>query len=229
RPITATPPARPAEAADWLGVRPAKPVNSPLTQRPAGHAFRATIQQSVSAISGGIDACCRKPSGLLMPQSAVSLKNLLRRFRRHRRGSAAVEFALIAPIFFALLFAIIEVALMFFASQVLETITQASARYIFTGQAQGAALTQSQFKDYVCSQIPALFTCANVQVNVQSYPSFGAINNNSPLDAGGNFTATMNYCPGNAGNIVFVQLYYQWPLFVTGLGFNMSNMAGSNR
>ena len=34
--------------------------------------------------------------------------NILRRFRRNRRGSAAVEFALVAPLFFALLFAIIE-------------------------------------------------------------------------------------------------------------------------
>jgi Flp pilus assembly protein TadG len=32
-------------------------------------------------------------------------------------GSAAVEFALVAPVFFALLFAIIETAIMFFASQ----------------------------------------------------------------------------------------------------------------
>src|ERR1700756_4426831 len=113
---------------------------------------------------------------------AISLKSMLRRFRRHRRGSAAVEFALVAPVFFALLFAIVEVALMFFASQVLETVTQASARYLLTGQAQSGSLTQAQFKTYVCSQIPALFTCANLQVNVQSYPSFAAISNTSPID-----------------------------------------------
>src|SRR6201996_5081310 len=107
--------------------------------------------------------------------SLVSLKILLRRLRRHPRGSAAVEFALVAPVFFALLFAIIEVALMFFATQVLETVTQASARYVMTGQAQSGSLTQAQFRTYVCGQIPALFTCANVQINVQSYPSFASI------------------------------------------------------
>ena len=158
-----------------------------------------------------------------MPPSAVPLKTLLRRFHRHRRGSAAVEFALVAPIFIALLFAIIEVALMFFATQVLETVTQASARYILTGQAQAGGLTQAQFKTYVCSQIPALFTCANVQVNVQSYPAFSSISNSTVYDASGNFIGPTNYCPGNGGDIVFVSLSYQWPLFVTGLGFNMSN------
>ena len=68
--------------------------------------------------------------------STASLRNILRRFRRSRRGSVAVEFALVAPVFFALLFAIIETAIMFFASQALETITANSARYIMTGQAQ---------------------------------------------------------------------------------------------
>src|ERR1700761_9204112 len=114
--------------------------------------------------------------------SLVSLKILLRRFHRNRRGSAAVEFALVAPVFFALLFAIIEVALMFFASQVLETITQDSARMILTGQAQGASYQQSDFKTYVCNQIPALFSCANLVVNVQSFPSFSAVTFNNPFN-----------------------------------------------
>src|SRR5580698_11501526 len=104
-----------------------------------------------------------------MPPPAVPAApagNILRRFRRNRGGSAAVEFALVAPVFFALLFAIIETAIMFFASQVLETITQDSARMILTGQAQIASYTQAQFQTYVCSQIPALFTCGNVYVDV---------------------------------------------------------------
>ena len=42
--------------------------------------------------------------------STATVRKALRRFRRNRRGSAAVEFALVAPIFFALLFAIIETA-----------------------------------------------------------------------------------------------------------------------
>lgn len=48
-------------------------------------------------------------------------------------------------------FAILEVALMFFASQVLETVTQDAARMIMTGQAQNLVYTKQQFKDYVCN------------------------------------------------------------------------------
>src|SRR5438477_4855404 len=93
--------------------------------------------------------------------STASVAHVLRRLRRNRRGSAAVEFALVAPVFFALLFAIIETGLVFFAGQVLETMAQDSARMIMTGQAQNAGYTQAQFQAYVCSQIPALFTCDN--------------------------------------------------------------------
>src|SRR6202040_3159169 len=125
-----------------------------------------------------------------MPSSAVatiSFRNAIRRFRRNRRGSAAVEFALIAPVFFALLFAIIETGLMFFASQVLETVTQDSARMIMTGQAQTAAYTQAQFKNLVCSKVVVMFDCVNgVSIDVQSYPAFGSVNITDPIDASKN-------------------------------------------
>ena len=56
--------------------------------------------------------------------SAVPAPRSMRRFRRDRRGSAAVEFALVAPVFFALLFAILETGIMFLAGQVLQTVAQ---------------------------------------------------------------------------------------------------------
>ena len=161
--------------------------------------------------------------------STAPIRNALRRFRGNRRGSAAVEFALVAPVFFALLFAIIETATMFFASQVLETITSDSARMIQTGQAQNASFTQAQFQSYVCSQIPALFDCSKVYVDVESYPSSFPLTVSTQIDASGNFINNMQYSPGTACSIVVVRLFYQWPLFVTGLGYNISNLAGNQR
>ena len=171
----------------------------------------------------------------------ASAGNILRRFRRSRRASAAVEFALVAPIFFALLFAIIEVAIMFFASQVLETITQDSARALMTGQAQTGAVaacgvggvatpcTAQTFQQYACSQIPALFTCGNLYVDVESYPSFSNVTINNQIVAGNFNSSNMQYSPGGPGDTVVVRMFYQWPLFVTGLGFNISNLSGNKR
>ena len=83
--------------------------------------------------------------------STASVRGTWRRFRRNRRGSAAVEFALVAPAFFALLFAIIETGIMFFAGQVLETVNQNSARMILTGQAQTAVLHANAVRE-LCVQ-----------------------------------------------------------------------------
>ena len=160
--------------------------------------------------------------------AAGSFLTALRGFRRNRRGSAAVEFALVAPVFFALLFAIIETAIVFFAGQVLETIAQDSARQIMTGQAQTAGYTPAQFKTFACGKIPALFKCTDLYVDVQSYPAFSSVKISDPI-AGGVFQPAMGYTPGAAGDIVVVRLFYQWPLFVTGLGYDIANLADSKR
>ncbi|MBR0894085.1 pilus assembly protein [Bradyrhizobium tropiciagri] len=162
-----------------------------------------------------------------MPLPAHSFMRLLHRFRRNRRGATAVEFAMVAPLFFGLLFAIIEVAMIFLASQVLETVTQDSSRYIMTGQAQGANYTQQQFKDYVCGKVSALFDCANgIYVDVRSYPSNGfATVNLIPITD----PTQVKWCPGKDTDVVVVRLFYQWPLFVTKLGFNVANLPNGKR
>jgi Flp pilus assembly protein TadG len=165
-----------------------------------------------------------------MSSPAAPARNILRRFRRNRGGSAVVEFALVAPMFFGLLFAIIELAMVFYASQVLETVTQDSARQIMTGQAQLASFTQAQFKNLVCSKVVVMFDCVNgISIDVKSYSAFASINIADPIDAGKNFVPPNNYLPGGPGDVVVVRLFYQWPLFVTGLGFNISNLSGSKR
>jgi Flp pilus assembly protein TadG len=165
--------------------------------------------------------------------SRTSLRSILRRFRRNGAGSTAVEFALIAPVFFALLFAILETALMFFADQVLETVTQNAARTILTGQSQASGYNAAQFlSNVICptgSLAKVIFTCANISIDVQSYPAFSNISINSQVDASGHFVPPTNFNMGGASQIVVVRTFYQWPLFVTGLGYNISNMSGNTR
>jgi Flp pilus assembly protein TadG len=161
------------------------------------------------------------------PPSAVS--RLVRRFSRNRGGSAAVEFALVAPMFFCLIFAILETALVFFAGQLLEIGTQDTARLLLTNQAEGTMNAQ-QFHDNLCGRISALMSCANLYVDVKTYSSFTAItpaNLALPIDAGGNLINNFTYPTPNPGDTVLVRAYYQWPIYVTKLGYNLSNMSGN--
>jgi Flp pilus assembly protein TadG len=162
-----------------------------------------------------------------LPTPSASFRTLLRRFRRNRRASAALEFALVAPLFFALLFAIIETALMFFASQVMETVAQDSSRIIYTGQAQNASLSQTQFATCVCNRVPALFDCSTMWIDVESAASFPSVIA-TPVDASGDFV-NPQFSPGGPGDVVLVRMGYKWPIFVTGLGYNMANLPGSKR
>src|SRR5713226_10092203 len=84
-----------------------------------------TLQQSVSGNSCGIPPA---PEVVSMPSHIRSFRTLLSRFRRNRAGSTVVEFALVAPMFFALLFALIETGIVFFADQMLETGVQDTGR-----------------------------------------------------------------------------------------------------
>ena len=155
-----------------------------------------------------------------------ALSKAVRRFSNNRRGSAAVEFALVAPMFFALIFAILETALYFFAGQVLEIGTQDTARLLFTNQAQGV-MSQQQFHDNLCNRISVLMSCSSLYVDVKSFSSFTAITSSDladPIDSSGNFVNNFTYQSSNPGDTVVVRAFYQWPLFVTGLGYNIANI-----
>jgi len=154
----------------------------------------------------------------------------VRRLVRKQDGTAAVEFGLIAAPFLALIFAIMETAIVFFAGQALETAVADSSRLIMTGQAQTQGMTQEQFKDAVCAKIYGLFDCKNgVSVDVKTFTTFQSVSMPSPVDANGNFQNNFSYQPGAACEIVVVRLFYQYPVYVSLLGFNLSNISGGKR
>ena len=156
----------------------------------------------------------------------------VRRFAKGEDGIAAVEFGIVAAPFLALMFAIMETSLVFFAGQTLETAVADSARLIMTGQAQSMGLTQDTFKTEVCNRIHGLFDCAaGIQIDVRAYTSaegFAGASTAKPTAAdlqNNNF----GYAPGGACSIVVVRLMYQWPVYAAVLGFNLSDLSGGKR
>ena len=98
-----------------------------------------------------------------------------KRFSKNDDGATAIEFALVALPFFALIFAIIELAIIFFVNSALNNATSEAGRLIRVGQFQdcGGAV---KFKELVCENMGNLGNCdANLTVNVISRPSFSQI------------------------------------------------------
>ena len=154
-------------------------------------------------------------------------RRLIRGLITGREAGATVEFGLLVVPFVVALFAILQTAMIFFASQSLEAAAAASARLIFTGQAQLQGWTATQFKQQVCDQIHGIFNCSSgVYVDVETYSSFSAVNVALPIVNGDLNSSEFGYNPGGPGNIVMLRLYYKYPVFVNLLGFNLSSLNG---
>jgi Flp pilus assembly protein TadG len=167
----------------------------------------------------------------------VALSAARRRgWRGDERGSAAVEFAVIAPVFFFLMFVIAETALVFIAEQVMDNAVFETARLIRTGQAVG--MSRTDFTTQVCDRMSVFVNCSSSGffLDVNSYASFGAMSTSNPtIDTNGNFTDTPSFVTGSANDIVMVRVYYQWPVItipftpfkLTTAGLNSKRLIGS--
>ena len=156
----------------------------------------------------------------------VTNRRRWRVFFADTKGATAVEFALVATPFIGLLVGIIQTFLVFFSQQLLETAVNQSSRQILTGQAQAQSMTQGQFANVVCSNLPILFNCNNVMIDVEVAGSWTTANAGAPTltyDSNGNVTNTWQFSPGNPGDIVVVRVMYLWPVFTAPLLANLSN------
>ncbi len=157
---------------------------------------------------------------------------LLRRLRRETSGATAVEFAIIATPFVALIGAIIETSLTFLAGQILDTATNNAARLIRTGQAQAQSFDVAKFKTELCKGLYGLVTCADVSIDARVLTSFSSFStsNPNPYDAGGNFDPSkLTFNAGGANDIVIVRAYYQYPIVINKLVPSLANLPNGKR
>lgn len=155
------------------------------------------------------------------------LRRDVSRFGDARDGATAVEFALIAPVFLALLFAILETTLFLFAQATLQNAATTAGRLFMTGQVQGAGTTQTQFQSEVCPMVSTLFTCSKLMVNVQAYSSFAGASTAAPTltyNSNGTVSNTWSYTSGTPGQVMVVQLIYQWPIVGGPFGYVLPSL-----
>ena len=84
------------------------------------------------------------------------------RFREEEQGVAAMEFALLALPFFALLFGILELAIVFFISAALDHGTSQAARLVRTNQIDSSGSKEERlaaFRTAVCSNMAVFKDC----------------------------------------------------------------------
>lgn len=160
------------------------------------------------------------------------LRRLVIRFGRKDDGAAAVEFALVAIPFFAIMFAIIELAFVFWAGQVLETAVNNASRLIMTGQAQKQNFDKAKFKQELCSRVLGLFNCnTGIIIDVRTSGAFASANLGKPAyKANGQVDDTgFQYQTGGPGDIVVVRVMYEWPLIMRTFGLDLADTPSGKR
>ncbi len=158
------------------------------------------------------------------------LNKLMGRYGRSQEGVTAIEFALVGGPFFFVLFALFELGIMLFAEYALAQNIENAGRLIRTGQIQNAQNghenTPAYFKTQICKNLTSLLDCDNkLYVDVRKFSDFASIASNlpSPYNAGTNelspaITSGTQFEAGAAGEIVSIRVYYDWQLFLPGLG-----------
>jgi Flp pilus assembly protein TadG len=158
----------------------------------------------------------------------------LRRFARARRGTTAVEFALIIGPFFLLTFGLAEIAMLGFAQTSLDFAVSETARQIRTGRAQLGGVSQAEIRQQMCSEINTFLsmTCdGNLYLDVNRYTSFldAANGTTDPIDDNEFQPGTLSYQPGNASDIVVVRAYYRWKIMTPMFEGVFQNVSGGER
>lgn len=96
-------------------------------------------------------------------------------FLCNQRGTAAIEFAIVAPIFLALIFSVIEAGYFYFVDSATTEATAKASRLIRTGQAQNG-VDPDAFFDEICKVVSTFGDCnERLTVDVARFDDFGEL------------------------------------------------------
>jgi Flp pilus assembly protein TadG len=102
-------------------------------------------------------------------------------YRSDDKGATAVEFAMVAPLFFTMLGVTLETGVMMFSEYVLQTSVQEAARIVRTGQAHDQKLSAATFKNKICDLAGLIMDCnGKVTVHLSAQTNFATLSNLTP-------------------------------------------------
>ena len=170
--------------------------------------------------------------------STAFLKRL-RRLPGDERAATAVEFAMLAPPLIFLILASLQLSIIFYAGQVLQSAATAAGRQLMTGQIQTATAAandsqsqaQTAFQTAVCNNATFLLTCGNIMVDVESASTYTALNTATitPTYNSSGQATNMTYNPGGPGDIVILRVMYNWPVVAGPLLPGLANQSNGDR
>ncbi len=152
---------------------------------------------------------------------------LLGRFRKDRRGSVAIEFAMLAMPFSLLVFAILESSISFGAQQVMANSVDDLARDIRVGNLKAAAATPAVVRSKICTKMSILVTsgCPGLEIDLKTYANFGDVPTTIPRTGTGDVnTAGFTTAVGGPSTIHHLRIFYRWPYISDFIGHKLAEL-----
>ena len=163
----------------------------------------------------------------------MNIRHGIGSFVRESHGATTAEFALISVTMIALIFGIIELALIMLTQNALENAARVASRYGITGQAPTSQTREQAILSIARDQLPGLVDRTKLSLTTLTYGSFDSIgqpepftdaNSNAQYDAGEAYNDVNGNTQwdadqgaagaGATGEIVLYDLRYSWvPLF----------------
>ncbi|AZO09874.1 MULTISPECIES: TadE/TadG family type IV pilus assembly protein [unclassified Mesorhizobium] len=158
-------------------------------------------------------------------------------FFSDRRGSTAMEFAMLAIPFALLVFAILESCISFAGQEVMANATDDVARQLRTGQIKKADVTETSIKQLICSKLEIMVAknCPGLLVDLREYASFAdaatagfKIENGDIVLTQGASSTSFSVSPGLAESKNMLRVFYKWPVMTDFMARSMANLKDGN-
>ena len=179
---------------------------------------------------------------LMKLYSKSRMARRLKGLARKDDGAAAIEFALLAPVFFAMLFSIFEAALFFYRTSVVEEALDRASRKIMTLQQLQAVdptapdactIEKDCFFEEVCRVVRHIGDCdSNLSVEVQEFDRWGDLNSDDAqqqitcANNAGYSYEDMRFDRGTENSIIRVRACFIIGTVSPGIGLKLSRSNG---
>ncbi|MEM6414046.1 MAG: TadE/TadG family type IV pilus assembly protein [Pseudomonadota bacterium] len=158
------------------------------------------------------------------PKTITTISELLTRFVSDRCGGvSSVEFALIGPVFLALIFSILELGLTMLKMSLLDFAVADAAKLVYVGTPP----TQSELEDFICDKA-RFFSACKENITVELTPISGfedPPSSDAPCKDGDDvdqIAPAVTYNAGGANSIMYMRVCITTNIVTPGLGLGVN-------
>lgn len=150
----------------------------------------------------------------------------VRRFPADARGAAALEFAIVGPVFIGLIMALFELGLMMFKISMIDLAVSEATKFIYTGAVQSGTPTQTEIGEFICGKAVVVNDCENnITVELTAVSSF-----NEPPEgdapcvdsANPDLNPSVSYTTGGGSQIMYMRVCVTTGVMTPGLGLGLA-------